>query len=158
MGGDVDWLVPQLRQLEHTRLEPLPLGACGAARERAGGAVHGTPSVLHACVSAECGHAAPPAQASVCARLRGCEPPPHDLVHVEPAHEEAHVPHSRFWLPLVGAAVWYWPQVQVRQLEYPRLLVPLPVAHAWDLYLKPVHEAVHVPHSRLWLPLVGVGV
>ena len=42
-------------------------------------------SVLHACVSAECGHAVPPLLGSVCARLRVCEPPPHDLVHVDHA-------------------------------------------------------------------------
>ena len=41
--------------------------------------------LLQARVSAECGHAAPPALGPVCARLRDCEPVPHDLVHVDHA-------------------------------------------------------------------------
>ena len=36
-------------------------------------------------VSAECGHALPPFWGSVVERLRFCEPPPHDLVHVDQA-------------------------------------------------------------------------
>ena len=38
---------------------------------------------LHARVSAECAQALPPDVGCVCARLRDCEPPPHDLVHVD---------------------------------------------------------------------------
>ena len=45
----------------------------------------GQPCVLQVCVSVECGHAAPPALGPVCARLRDCEPVPHDLVHVDHA-------------------------------------------------------------------------
>ena len=40
---------------------------------------------MQVCVSVECGHAAPPALGPVCARLRDCEPVPHDLVHVDHA-------------------------------------------------------------------------
>ena len=39
--------------------------------------------VLHARVSAECGHAAPPLEGSTVARLRLCEPVPHDFEHVD---------------------------------------------------------------------------
>ena len=39
--------------------------------------------VLQARVSAECGHAVPPFEGSTVARLRRCEPVPHDLVHVD---------------------------------------------------------------------------
>jgi len=42
-------------------------------------------AVLHARVSAECGHATPPSVGSTVARLRHCEPVPHDLVHVAQA-------------------------------------------------------------------------
>jgi hypothetical protein len=41
--------------------------------------------VLQARVSAECGHAAPPNVGSTVARLRFCEPVPHDLVQVDQA-------------------------------------------------------------------------
>ena len=41
--------------------------------------------LLHACVSAECGHTLPPNVGAVVERLRFCEPPPHDLVHVDQA-------------------------------------------------------------------------
>jgi len=40
---------------------------------------------LQARVSAECGHALPPSLGSSLARVRFCEPPPHDLVHVDQA-------------------------------------------------------------------------
>ena len=42
-------------------------------------------ALLHARVSAECGHATPPDWGSTVARLRCCEPPPHDTVHVDQA-------------------------------------------------------------------------
>ena len=45
----------------------------------------GQPCVLQVCVSVECGHAAPPALGPVCARLRDCEPVPHEAVHVDQA-------------------------------------------------------------------------
>ena len=41
--------------------------------------------VLQARVSAECGHAVPPFEGSTVARLRLCEPVPHDLVQVDQA-------------------------------------------------------------------------
>ena len=44
---------------------------------------------LHTRVSALCGHAAPPNVGSVVPRVRVCEPPPHDLVHVLHAPNEA---------------------------------------------------------------------
>ena len=40
---------------------------------------------LHTRVSAECGHALPPNVGSTVARLRFCEPVPHDFVHVDHA-------------------------------------------------------------------------
>ena len=43
---------------------------------------------LHACVSAVCGHAAPPKRGATLARLRFCEPTPHDLVQVDQAPKE----------------------------------------------------------------------
>ena len=47
-------------------------------------------STEHACtlqlrVSSACGHALPPFRGDVVERLRFCEPPPHDLVHVDQA-------------------------------------------------------------------------
>jgi len=47
-------------------------------------------AVLHARVSAECGHATPPSVGSTVARLRHCEPVPHDLVHVDQASKAGH--------------------------------------------------------------------
>ena len=49
-----------------------------------------TQSIGHACAlhvraSRACGHALPPNVGSVVARLRFCEPVPHDLVHVDQA-------------------------------------------------------------------------
>jgi hypothetical protein len=44
---------------------------------------------LHACVSSECGQALPPAVGSWVARLRFCEPVPHDLVQVDQAPKVA---------------------------------------------------------------------
>ena len=49
-----------------------------------------TQSAAHGCalqprVSAACGHALPPFCGAVVERLRVCEPPPHDLVHVDQA-------------------------------------------------------------------------
>lgn len=41
--------------------------------------------VLHGCVSAECGQTLPPNRGCTKVRLRACEPPPHDLVHVDQA-------------------------------------------------------------------------
>ena len=41
--------------------------------------------VLQARVSVECGHATPPDEGSTVARLRLCEPVPHDLVQVDQA-------------------------------------------------------------------------
>ena len=38
---------------------------------------------LHACVSAVCGHAAPPKSGATLVRLRDWKPPPHDLVQVD---------------------------------------------------------------------------
>ena len=67
-------------------------------------AAHAAPtqSSTHACVlqarvSAECGHAAPPNVGSTVARLRFCEPVPHDLVqpdHAPNAPTEQSVGHS----------------------------------------------------------------
>ena len=42
----------------------------------------GQECLLHARVSAECGHALPPKRGSTVRRVRLCEPEPHDLVHV----------------------------------------------------------------------------
>ena len=42
----------------------------------------------HAWVSAVCGHAAPPKVGGTLARLRFCEPTPHDLVQVDQAPKE----------------------------------------------------------------------
>ena len=48
---------------------------------------------LHACVSAVCGHAAPPFCGWTCVRVRCCEPAPHDVVHVDQA---PNVPSTQF--------------------------------------------------------------
>jgi hypothetical protein len=45
--------------------------------------------VLQLCVSALCGHAAPPSIGSVVARERLWLPPPHDLVHVLHAENDS---------------------------------------------------------------------
>ena len=60
----------ELVQADHVLKAPTPQSvAQGAA--------------LQARVSAECGHAAPPSVGSTVARLRLCEPVPHDLVQVD---------------------------------------------------------------------------
>ena len=51
---------------------------------------------LHACVSAVCGHAAPPFSGSVCVRLRCREPAPHDVVQVD---QPPNVPRRQFSEP-----------------------------------------------------------
>ena len=62
----------ELVQADHVLKAPTPQSvAQGAA--------------LQARVSAECGHAAPPSVGSTVARLRLCEPVPHDLVQVDQA-------------------------------------------------------------------------
>jgi hypothetical protein len=43
--------------------------------------------MLQVRVSAECGHAEPPFMGSIVARLRCCEPEPHDFVHGDQAFQ-----------------------------------------------------------------------
>ena len=69
----------------HVRLQALQSSSVNAGYEQS----TGQQCVLHARVSSLWGHAWPPKLGATVPRVRVCEPPPHDLVHVLHAPNEA---------------------------------------------------------------------
>jgi hypothetical protein len=53
----------------------------------------------------------------------------------------------------LGAMDWYWLAVHVRHAVQTRFWLTLPLAHAVDSKVEPVHVAAQVEHPRLVVPL-----
>ena len=80
----------------------------------------GHAALLHACVSAECGHALPPCCGGVTLRLRCWLPPPHCLLHAD------HALQPSFWPPVAVYTQEPMPDVasalSLQSHQLPRLL------------------------------------